>query len=41
MANQIGAVYCLCGDFLKALYRNEDQQCQMSDAELMTTDHLL
>jgi hypothetical protein len=37
MDNQIVAVYCLCDDLLKALYHYEDRQCQMSDAEVMTT----
>jgi hypothetical protein len=37
MDSQIVAVYCLCDDLLKALYHPEDQQCQMSDAEVMTT----
>jgi len=37
MDSQIVAVYCLCDDLLKALYHYEDRQCQMSDAEVMTT----
>jgi hypothetical protein len=37
MDTQIVAVYCLCDDLLKALYHQEDPQCQMSDAEVMTT----
>jgi Transposase DDE domain len=37
MDTQIVAVYCLCDDLLKALYHAEDPQCQMSDAEVMTT----
>jgi hypothetical protein len=37
MDTQIVAVYCLCADLLKALYHAEDPQCQMSDAEVMTT----
>jgi hypothetical protein len=37
MDNQIIAVYCLCDDMLKALNHREDPQCQMSDAEVMTT----
>jgi hypothetical protein len=36
MDTQIVAVFCLCDDLLKALYHAEDQQCQMSDAEVMT-----
>ncbi len=34
---QIVAVYCLCDDLLKALYHQEDPQCRMSDAEVMTS----
>lgn len=34
---QIILVYCLCADLLKALRHHEDSQCQMSDAEVMTT----
>src|SRR5215216_726380 len=30
-------VYCLCADLLIALQHREDRQCQMSDAEVMTT----
>lgn len=37
MDGQIVAVFCLCEDLLKALYHHEDRQCQMSDAEVMTT----
>ena len=37
MNSQIVAVYCLLDDLLKALYHPEDQQCEMSDAEGMTT----
>jgi len=37
MDTKIVAVYCLCDDLLKALYHSEDPQCQMSDAEVMTT----
>jgi hypothetical protein len=37
MDTQIVAVNCLCDDLLKALYHYEDPQCQMSDAEVMTT----
>lgn len=37
MDTQIVAVYCLCDDLLKALYHPQDRQCQMSDAEVMTT----
>jgi hypothetical protein len=34
---QIILVYCLCADLLIALHHHEDRQCQMSDAEVMTT----
>jgi hypothetical protein len=37
MDSQIIAVFCLVDDMLKALCHNEDKQCQMSDAEVMTT----
>lgn len=37
MDNQIVAVFCLCDDVLKALHHYEDKQCQMTDAEVMTT----
>ena len=37
MDTQIVAVFCLCDDMLKALHHVEDQQCQMSDTEVMTT----
>lgn len=37
MDTQIIAIYCLCDDTLKALHHFEDSQCQMSDAEVMTT----
>jgi len=37
MDDQIIAVFCLCDDLLKALQHHEDGQCQMSDAEIMTT----
>lgn len=33
---QIILVYCLCDDLLKAMDHHEDQQCQISDAEIMT-----
>jgi hypothetical protein len=36
MGSQIVAVYCLCNDLLKALYHPEDQQRQISYAEVMT-----
>jgi hypothetical protein len=37
MDTQIIAIYCLCDDKLKALHHFEDPQCQMTDAEVMTT----
>lgn len=37
MADQIILVYCLCDDLLKGLHHQEDPQCRMSDAEVMTT----
>jgi hypothetical protein len=37
MDEKIIAMYCLCDDLLQALHHQEDRQCQMSDAEVMTT----
>ena len=37
MDTQIIVVFCLCADMLKSLHHYEDKQCQMSDAEVMTT----
>jgi Transposase DDE domain len=37
MDDQIIAIFCLCDDLLKAMHHQEDQQCQMNDAEIMTT----
>lgn len=37
MDSQIVAIYCICDDILKGLHHREDAQCQMSDAEIMTT----
>lgn len=37
MDDKILSIYCLCDDLLKALSHREDPQCQMSDAEIMTT----
>lgn len=37
MDERIIAIYCLCDDCLKALHHVEDAQCQMCDAEVMTT----
>lgn len=37
MDTRIVAVYCLCDDMLKTLHHRDDPQCQMTDAEVMTT----
>jgi len=37
MDSQIVAIYCICDDILKGLKHAEDQQRQMSAAEVMTT----
>lgn len=37
MDEQIIATYCLCDELLKAIHHREDPQCQMNDAEVMTT----
>jgi len=37
MDTQIVVVFCLWDDMLKALHHFEDNQCQMTDAEVMTT----
>jgi hypothetical protein len=37
MVTQIVAVFCLSSDMLIALHHHEDSQCQMTDAEVMTT----
>ena len=37
MDTQIVAVFCLVDDMLKAIHHYEDPQCQMSDAEVLTT----
>src|SRR5262245_16716566 len=37
MDEQIIATYCLCDDLLQARHHPGDAQCQMSDAEVMTT----
>lgn len=36
MDTQIILIYCLCDDLLKGMQHDEDVQCQMSDAEVMT-----
>ena len=37
MDDKIVATFCLCDDLLKAMQHQEDRQCQMNDAEIMTT----
>lgn len=37
MDTQIIAVYCLCDDLLRSMDHHDDVQCQMSEAEVMTT----
>jgi len=37
MDEAIIATYCLCDDLLKAMHHQEALQCQMNDAEVMTT----
>jgi hypothetical protein len=37
MDETIIATYCLCDDLLKAMHQKEDPQCQMHNAEVMTT----
>jgi Transposase DDE domain len=37
MDDKIIATFCLCDDLLKAMHHHEDCQCQMNDAEIMTT----
>ncbi len=37
MDDRIITVYCLCDDLLKAFHHCENAQCQMSDAEVITT----
>jgi hypothetical protein len=37
MDDKIIATFCLCDDLLKAIHQQEDGQCQMNDAEIMTT----
>jgi hypothetical protein len=37
MDEKIIATYCLCADLLKTMQHQEDSQCKMSDAEVMTT----
>jgi hypothetical protein len=37
MDEKIIATFCLCDDLLKVMHHYEDTQCQMNDAEVMTT----
>ena len=37
MDDKIIATFCLCDDLLKAIHHYESPQCQMNDAEVMTT----
>jgi hypothetical protein len=37
MDDKMVAPFCLCDDLLKARHHHEDSQCQMNDAEIMTT----
>ena len=37
MDETIIATYCLCDDLMKATHQQEDPQCQMNNAEVMTT----
>jgi hypothetical protein len=37
MDDKIIATFCLCDDLLKAMHHQDDRQCQMNDAEIMTT----
>ena len=37
MDDKLIATFCLCDDLLKTIHHQEDCQCQMNDAEIMTT----
>src|SRR5262245_64943253 len=37
MDDKVIATFCLCDDLLKAMHHQENRQCQMHDAEIMTT----
>jgi hypothetical protein len=37
MDEKIIATFCLCDNLLKAIHHHESSQCQMNDAEVMTT----
>src|SRR5215475_9177587 len=37
MDDKMITTFCLCDDLLKAMHHREDCQCQMHDADIMTT----
>ena len=37
MDDKIITTFCLCDDLLKAMHHQEDRQCQLNDAAIMTT----
>ena len=37
MDDKIIAIFAICSDFLMTIHHYQDPQCQMSDAEVMTT----
>ncbi len=37
MDDKIIAIFCMCDDLLRAIHHQESPQCQMNDAEVMTT----
>src|SRR5919109_741570 len=37
MDDKIIATFCFCDELLKAMPHHEDRQCQMNEAEIMTT----
>ena len=37
MDDKIIATFCVCDDLLKAMHHQENRQCQMNDAEILTT----
>jgi len=37
MDDKVIATFCLCDDLLKAMHHQENHQCQMNDAEILTT----
>jgi len=37
MDDKIITTFCLCDDLLKAMHHRDDRQCQMNDAEIITT----